>query len=74
MIIGLYFVQFESYIYLKITKFSDVNPFLFISSFHHQWRARDLENQDADESAPIALNSRLQLNTLISDSQSAHKI
>jgi hypothetical protein len=29
MIIGQSFVQFESYIYLKITKFSNVNLFFF---------------------------------------------
>ncbi len=33
MIIGLYFVQFESYIYLKITKFSNVNLFFFFFFF-----------------------------------------
>jgi hypothetical protein len=33
MIIGHSFVQFESYIYLKITKFLNVNPyFLFVIS------------------------------------------
>jgi hypothetical protein len=32
MIIGWYFVQFESYIYLKITKFSNVNLYLFFVS------------------------------------------
>ncbi len=29
MIIGQYFVQFESYIYMKITKFSNVNLYFF---------------------------------------------
>jgi hypothetical protein len=33
MIIGQYFVQFEFYIYLKIKKFSNVNPnFCFVIS------------------------------------------
>jgi hypothetical protein len=30
MIVEQYFVQFKSYIYLKITKFSNVNPYFFL--------------------------------------------
>ncbi len=33
MIIGWYFIQFEFYIYLKITKFSNVNPYFFFCHF-----------------------------------------